>query len=87
MCACGHQFSCDHAMICKKGGFVSLRHNELRDIISEMLSEVCKDVKREPELQPLTGEKLRYKTANTDQRARLDLSARDFWNRGEKAFF
>ena len=86
-CACGQQFSCDHAMICKKGGFVSLRHNELRDITSEMLAEVCKDVKKEPELQPLTGEELRYKTANTDQRARLDLSARDFWNRGERAFF
>ena len=86
-CACHAEFSSDHAMICKKGGFVSLRHNEVRDITGEMLNEVCKDVTLEPELIPLTGEKLKYKTSNTDERARTDLSARNFWIRGERAFF
>ena len=34
-CACGSEFTFDHALICKKGGFISLRHNDLRDITCE----------------------------------------------------
>ena len=30
-CACGDVFTVDHAMICKQGGFVIQRHNELRE--------------------------------------------------------
>ena len=30
-CECGSPFDLQHAMSCKKGGFVSLRHNELRN--------------------------------------------------------
>ena len=66
-CACGEEFTCDHAMICKTGGFVSLRHNELRDITGKLMSEVCKNVETEPQLQPLTGEKLRYETSNREK--------------------
>ena len=40
----------------KKGGFVTLTKNELRDNISETLQEVTNDVRIEPILQPLTGE-------------------------------
>ena len=29
-CACGEAFTIDHSMICKLGGFVTQRHNELR---------------------------------------------------------
>jgi hypothetical protein len=39
----------------KKGGFVSIRHNEIHDLKAIMLSKVCKDVSIEPLLQPLTG--------------------------------
>ena len=28
-----------------------------------------------------------YKTANVEQEARVDISARGFWNRGQKSFF
>ena len=31
-CPCGEKFDTQHAMSCKKGGFVTLRHNKLRDI-------------------------------------------------------
>ena len=34
---CGDHFSVDHAMICKRGGCVIQRHNELRDLHAEML--------------------------------------------------
>ena len=40
-----------------------------------MLSEVCSNVSVEPHLQPLSGETLRYQTANSDPNARLDIAA------------
>ena len=47
-CACGRNFSVDHALSCPKGGFPSIRHNEIRDITANLLSEVCNDVRIEP---------------------------------------
>ena len=40
VCVCGHHFNVDHAMICKRGGFVIQCHNELRDLEVEMLRMV-----------------------------------------------
>ena len=45
-------------MSCKKGGLVSIRHNDLRDLTANMLSKVFNDVEIEPKLTPLTGEEL-----------------------------
>ena len=86
-CVCGEPFHQDHAMKCKKGGFVCRRHDEVRDITVQMLREVCRDVSTEPELIPLTGETLRYLTANTSNEARVDASAGGFWERGQRAYF
>ena len=60
--ACGHSFTIGHALSCPKGGFPSLRHNEVRDLTANLLSEVCNNVVTEPHLQPLSGETLQYKT-------------------------
>ena len=73
-------------MICKKG-FISLQHDDLRDITYELLSEVCKGVEYEPMLQPLTGKTLKYQTAKTENKARLDVSALGFWRRDQRVFF
>ena len=78
-CICGEDFTVDHAMNCPHGGLPSLRHNELRDFTSSLLSEICSDVSIEPELQPLTGESMNLKTANVTDEARLDVKARGFW--------
>lgn len=86
-CPCGSVFDIQHALTCKKGGFVSQRHNALRDVTTRLLTEVCKDVKVEPPLHPLTGENLREATANKSDDARLDISARGFWSSGQRAFF
>ena len=51
ICACGVQFSVDHAQVCQRGGFIIQRHNELRDLEAEMLRMVCNDVEVEPVLQ------------------------------------
>ena len=85
-CVCGNKFSVEHALNCMKGGFISQRHNEVRRITAEILSEVCRDVEQEPELQQLTGEHFRLKTASTEDNARVDVVARDFWVKGQKAF-
>ena len=85
-CACGKTNSIDHSLSCKMGGFVSLRHNQVRDLEAGMLSEVCKDVVVEPHLAPLTGERFFHKTANTSSEARLDVSARGLWNTMDKTF-
>ena len=74
-------------MFCSKGGFICNRHNEVRDIIGEILKEICDDVAIEPHLQPLSGETFVHKTANTDPAARVDISARGFWTRGQRAYF
>ena len=43
-CSCGEGINVQHAMSCKKGGFVTLRHKEVRDVTATFLSEVCKDI-------------------------------------------
>ena len=86
-CVCGHGFTVDHAMNCSSGGFPTLRHNELRDFTAAVLSEVCHDVAVEPVLQPLSGESLRYATANVEDEARLDVSARGFWGGNHQRTF
>ena len=56
-CVCGVNLSTDHAMICPHGGMTIIRHNEIRDITADWLSEVCSETEKEPQLQPITGQK------------------------------
>ena len=87
-CDCGTQFSVEHALSCPKGGFPSIRHNEIRDLTANLLSEVCNDVCTEPHLQPITGEHLSGASANTQDGARLDIAANGLWGgRFERTFF
>ena len=51
-CACGNIFNLQHLLQCPKGGFVTLRHNHIRNTAVNLLTEVCKDVRVEPTLQP-----------------------------------
>ena len=72
-------------MGCKKGGFVTIRHNDLRDLTAKILSEVCYNTEIEPTSVPLIGEDLSNWTANKTNKARLDACG--FWERGQQAFF
>ena len=86
-CSCGNKNSLDHALICKKGGFVAMRHNQIRDLTVNLLTEGgCKDVKPEPPLLPLSGETFNLKSTNTSPDARSDISARGVWNTLDKTF-
>ena len=73
-CQCGSSYSINHCLSCKKGGYVIIRHNAVRDTIAELLKETCKDVQVEPALMPVTGEELPAGTNTTDG-ARADVSA------------
>ena len=86
-CACGSPNNINHALICKKGGFVSLRHNQIRDMEANLMREVCYDVKTEPPLLELSGETFAKKSTNTAGEARLDISARSVWNNMDITFF
>ena len=85
-CACGVVFDVDHAMVCRRGGFIIQRHNELRDLEAELLKMVCNDVQIEPVLQEINGGVLKP-SANRAVDAWLDIHARSFWERQESAFF
>ena len=87
-CACGSNFSVEHVLLCPKGGFPIIQHNEVRDFTANLMTEVCHDVCVEPNLQPITGEVLSHATAISDDGARLDIAANGFWGgRFERAFF
>ena len=80
ICTCGDLFTVDHAMVCRRGGLIIQRHNEIRDLEAEMLRMVFTDVETEPVLQEITGEGLNRGT-NKAPDARLDVHARGFWDR------
>ena len=88
-CSCGKQFTVEHTctLSCSHGGYPSIRHNELRDIIAELMSQVCHNVGIEPSLQPVTDEHLVHRTANRDDSVRLDVAAESFWGSNRQRTF
>lgn len=73
-------------MICKRGGFIIQRHNELRELKADLLDLVCNDVETEPALQEITGETLNSGT-NLACDTRRDIRTRGFWERQKSTFF
>ena len=63
--------------------------NQLIDqkVTASLLTKVCHDVLIEPHLQPITGESMAHRTANTDDQSRLDIAASEFWGVGLKGHF
>jgi septum formation topological specificity factor MinE len=82
-CQCGKKNNVDHALSCKKGGFLHLRHDQIRNLDAELMKEVCKDVRIEPELLPLQNQQV---TGNTADKARLDVSGIGVWAPMERSF-
>ena len=85
-CECGAANDIDHALICKLGGFVIMRHNAVRDVEADFLLNVCKDVSVEPGLIQLTGNEELASGSNLEDNARLDISCRGFWAPLQKIF-
>ena len=88
VCVCGSTFTVDHSLSCPYGGYLTHRHNELRDLTATLLKDVCHNVRREPSLQPLSSESLSYRTASHQDGARLDVAADGFWGvPAQRVFF
>ena len=86
-CECTNGMSVEHALSCAKGGFLIVRHNEIQDLIAKLPTEVCKYMCIEPELRPVLPQQLSGATANTNNGARLDISACGVWGgRFEKTY-
>ena len=71
-CVCGKHFNIEYAFSYTwgggGGGFPSLRH-DARDNTASLLTEVCRNVAVESELQSLSGEQFQDKTTNTEDGA------------------
>ena len=82
------KFSVEHALSCAKGGFPTIRHNEIRNLTATLLTEVCHDVCIEPRLQPMSNETLAGSSPNRQDGARPDIAASGFWGGTfERTFF
>ena len=80
-CPCGSKFDIQNNMSCKKGGFIYIRHNDLRDLTAYMMWEACKDIEIVPKLTPLSGEELQGRTSNNSNEAKVDIRTRGWWKR------
>ncbi len=86
VCACGAKNNILHTLDCKLGGFVSMRHDSLRDRTAGYRKDAgCKDIRVEPQLLPVDPRLFESRT-NTQPGARLDVSARGVWSRFERSF-
>ena len=61
-----------------------MRHNNLRNFEASLLSDICKDVKIEPELLPIGDNTTN--SSNSADKARLDVSAIGIWSQMERTF-
>ena len=86
-CACGEMFNVNHALSCKKRGFIAQRHDTIRGLLSSRMSKVCRNVETEPLLQPLDNEIFNLQSTGTSRETRLDMKAGGFWTPGVTAFF
>ena len=84
-CVCGKENTTNHTLICPKGGYVSLRHNSLRNTEAKIMREVCKDVVVEPALLPARNDQ--HTSTNKSEKAQLDISARGVFGLNERTFF
>ena len=87
-CVCGKQLTPDHSLSCPTGGLSTKLHNEIRDLLATLITEVCFDVAIEPVLQPLiTSETFHRQSTTTDDNAHLDIRAKGFWGISEENTF
>ncbi len=73
------------SLSCPRGGFPSIRHNEIRDLTATLMTEVCNDVCVdvcvEPDLQALSSETMAADNARLDIAAlRQTVSGEEDWN-------
>ena len=68
-------------------GFVSLRHNHIRDLTAGFLTQMCHYVQVEPLLQSLHGETFRLWSANHENQTRFNVAVDGFRNSTQQDCF
>jgi len=63
-----------HNLISESGGYISMRHNSVRDSETQTMREAYQDAQIEPTLPQLT-ENMFEKIISTSDNARLDISS------------
>ena len=61
-----------------------MRQNRVRDFETEVMQEVCSDVRIEPELMPLDNNLMRH--GNNAENTRVDVSGIGVWGPFERKF-
>ena len=69
----GADFTLQHGMECKKGGLVIQRHNEVRDCLVDISSQVWPSVIKEPIVREVDP-------SSNDVGIRLDLGVQGLWS-------
>ena len=86
-CLCQKPLTIALALSCPFGGFPSIPHNEVRDVLASSLKRVAHNVSIAPHLQPITGERFQLRFTSTENQARLDVVASAVWvSRFERTF-
>ena len=80
-------FTVNHALSCKKEGFIAQRHDTIRDLLTLHISKVCRDVETEPLRHSLDNEVFNLQSTVISREARLDMKAGGSWTPGVTAFF
>ena len=71
---CGDRFTVSRALLCK-GDFVAQRHDGIQNILTSLLSKVCKDVDVKLHLLPIDSEVFNLRSTVTSPEAILDIKA------------
>ena len=69
MCSCGRRFDIEHSVSCKKGGFVTIRYTDFRDLTAKILSKLYSDMELNQTLHRKSGEDFNNRTTNRSNKA------------------
>ena len=75
-CPCGQKYHLNYAMNCKRGGFVVMKHNNIRDFEANLLKTIQNNVEIELALQEIDNERI---DGRTGDEAKPDIRARGVW--------
>ena len=81
---CDQTFGVNHALNCKRGSFVIIRHNNIRDFEANLLRKIHNDIETEPPLQAVNDELI---TGLIGVESKPDIRARGVWRTGQHAYF
>ena len=79
--------SITHCLDCKLGGYVTMRHNEMRNTFAKLLTKAGCKVSVEQQLLPDEGELDGVKGVEKGDESRMDVTALGFWGTWQRAFF